>query len=265
MRLIDSHAHLDMKKGSKGPTAFTMLDRAFEAGLTGVVAVAGATSPGDYEETIKIAAKYPLVFVAAGIHPHAGQAATKDALDKLRSALDGEKVVALGEIGLDYHYNYSKPKDQRRAFVAQLRMAHQNGLPVVIHTREADEDTLAILRDEGADQVGGVIHCFSSGTEFADAALDLGLYISFSGIVTFPKADEIRTVAEKIPEDRILAETDTPFLSPVPFRGRPNEPCRVIHVVEKLAQIRKTTTEEMAELTARNTSRLFGLSDEGPG
>jgi TatD DNase family protein len=261
MMLVDSHAHLDIKKGDGGPAAEAMLDRAFRAGLTGIVAVAGATAPGEYQESLAIASRYPAVVVAAGIHPHAAHAVTPAQLEVLRSVLRNRSVVALGETGLDYHYNFSEPKEQRRAFTAQIRLAREAGIPIVIHTREADADTLAILRDEGADQTGGVIHCFSSGPGFAQAALDLGLYVSFSGIITFPKADGIRDVAKGIPEARILAETDTPFLSPVPFRGHPNEPGRVLHVVEKLAEIRGTTVEAMADLTAENTFRLFGMGD----
>jgi len=255
---IDSHAHLDLSKGGE-PEVDRILARAWDAGLEAIVAVAGATRAGEFADTLVVAKGEPRIRVAAGIHPHISSGATPDALDKLRFALDEPAVVALGEIGLDYHYNHSPPADQRRAFVRQLRMAHDARLPVVIHTREADDDTLAILRDEGADRLGGVIHCFSSGAELGVAALELGLYLSFSGIVTFPKADEIREVAAAVPGDRLLAETDSPFLSPVPFRGRVNEPARVVHVVEKLAEIRGVAPEEMGRITAENTRRLFGF------
>ncbi len=240
-----------------------MLERAWESGMVGIVAIAGAQAPGEFEQTLEIANRERRVWATAGIHPHTGSGATPAALDKLRFALDHERVVALGETGLDYHYNYSPPADQRRAFISQIRIAHQVRLPLVVHTREADDDTLAIIRDEGADEVGGVIHCFSSNMKLARQVLDLGFYLSFSGIVTFPKADEVQEVAAQIPAERILVETDTPFLSPHPHRGRPNEPARVKHVVEKLAGLRDMDAEEMAEITIENTTRFFNI--ELPG
>jgi len=258
LRCIDSHAHLDMARGG-GPEVEQILGRAWDAGLEAVVAIAGASDPGEFGDTLAIARSEPRIRVVTGIHPHVSSGASPDALDKLRFALDEPAVVALGEIGLDYHYNHSPPVDQRRAFVRQLRMAHDVRVPVVIHTREADDDTLAILRDEGADELGGVIHCYSSGRAFGQAALDLGLHLSFSGIVTFPRADEIREVAADAPADRLLAETDSPFLSPVPFRGKVNEPARVVHVVEKLAEIRGVEADEMGGITADNTRKLFGF------
>jgi TatD DNase family protein len=258
MRLFDSHAHLDMKVTQKEVQA--MLNRAWDTGVIGIMAIAGANKALDFGNTLALASKERRVWAAAGIHPHAGFSATPDALDKLRFALDHQRVMALGEIGLDYHYNHSEPADQRRAFVSQMRLAHHAALPVVIHTREADYDTLSILRDEGAGVLGGVIHCFSSNMDFARKVLDMGLFISFSGIITFPKADPLTEVAEEMPIDKILAETDTPFLSPIPFRGRPNEPARVRHTVEKLAEIKGIDTEEMAEITTENTMRCFRIS-----
>lgn len=258
MICIDSHAHLDMVKGGAAALA-QVLERAWAAGLEGIVAIAGATRAGELGDTLAIARSEARIRVAAGIHPHVSSGATPDALDKLRFALDERPVVALGEIGLDYHYNHSPPADQRRAFVRQLRMARDARLPVVIHTREADRDTVEILRDEGAADLGGVIHCYSSGVDLGTAALELGFYLSFSGIVTFPGADEVREVAATAPAERLLAETDSPFLSPVPHRGQVNEPARVVHVVERLAQIRGVDPEEMGRLTADNTRRLFGF------
>ncbi len=260
MRLIDSHAHLDMKdRLSASPDV--ILERAWENNLVAVIAVAGATRVGQFEQTFGLAKKHRRVFTTAGIHPHAADAATPDALDKLRFALDAPKNRALGEIGLDYHYNYSDPKEQRRAFIAQVKMAHKARLPVVVHTREADEDTLAILKDEGACDVGGVIHCFSSGETLAREALNLGLYLSFSGIVTFPRSVEIQKVAAWAPVERILVETDAPFLAPVPHRGRPNEPAHVRHVAEKIAQLRDIELEPLAEATVKNTLLCFGIDE----
>ena len=255
---FDSHAHLDLAKEGEDEIS-AQLGRAWSAQLVGLIAVAGATKVGDYETTLVLAREDPRIRVAAGIHPHNGSMATIEALDDLRRVLDSEEVVALGEIGLDYHYNRSTPSQQRRAFSMQLKMAHDASLPIVIHTREADEDTISILKDEGADELGGVIHCFSSGERLAGEALEMGLHLSFSGIVTFPRAQEIQMIAAQVPEDRILAETDSPFLSPVPFRGKTNEPCRVVHVVEKIASLRGIETEEMARITVSNTCRCFGI------
>lgn len=261
MRFFDSHAHLDMKSYEAGMVE-RMLERAWSAGLVGIVAVAGAGRVHEYNETFEIAKRDRRIWVTAGIHPHTGSQATPDALDKLRFALDFEKIVALGEIGLDYHYNHSTPSEQRRAFIRQIRMAHEVKLPMVIHTREADADTLAILRDEGAGELGGVIHCFSSTLKLAMGALEMGFYISFSGIVTFPKAEEIQTAAKEIPVERILAETDTPFLAPIPHRGQPNEPAHVRHVVEKIASVREMELDEAAEAFVENTKRCFGIQLE---
>jgi len=260
MRLIDSHAHLDLARGGE-PEARAALERAWTGGLVAVIAVAGATRPGEYADTLRLAARDPRIRVAAGVHPHAAARATPDNLERLRFALDHERMVALGEIGLDYHYNHSPPADQRRAFAHQLRMARDAARPVVIHTREADADTLAILRDEGAAEIGGVIHCFSGGWGLAAGALDLGFFLSFSGIVTFPNAAEVREVAAGAPADRLLAETDSPFLSPVPHRGKVNEPARVVHVVEELSRLRGEDLVVTAELTVENTLRCFRLSE----
>ena len=262
MSLFDSHAHLDMAAGG-AEDARAQLDRAWRAGLTGIVAIAGATQVGEYTATLSLASADHRIWVAAGVHPHTASAASESVLSGVRRALDHPRVVALGEIGLDYHYNRSAPAEQRRAFARQIRLAHDARVPIVIHTREADEDTLAVLRDEGAGELGGVVHCFSSGDALARGALGLGLYLSFSGIVTFPNADAVRAVAAAAPLDRILAETDAPFLSPVPFRGRVNEPCRVVHVVERLAEIRGVDPAAMADATAANARRCFRLGDQG--
>jgi TatD DNase family protein len=258
MKLFDAHAHFDMERQDFA-SAREAFDRAREAGVKGIIAIAGASSPGVYKPTLDLATGDRGIWTAAGIHPHAASYATPSNLEKLRFALDHATIRALGEIGLDYHYNHSPPADQRRALIRQLRMAHQVGLPIVIHSREAEEDTLAILRDEGAIELGGVIHCFSAREVLAHGALDMGFFISFSGIVTFPAAEEIRQVAAAIPKEYILAETDSPFLSPVPFRGRRNEPGRVLHIVEKLAEIHKVDVEEMASITVENTCRCFRI------
>lgn len=258
MKLFDTHAHFDLKSSSPEETE-AELKRAYAAGVSRIIAVAGSDTPGDFSKTFDIVSRHPSVWAAAGVHPHTASELGASVLDKVRFAMDHEKVVALGEIGLDYHYNFSAPKQQRAAFIKQLRIARAAHRKVVIHTREADEDTLLILRDEGAEEIGGVIHCFSAGAAFAEGALALGFYLSFSGIVTFPKADDIREIARTAPLDRILAETDSPYLAPVPYRGRKNEPALVRHVVEKLAAVRDIPEEVAAEAVYRNAVQCFGL------
>jgi TatD DNase family protein len=258
MKLFDSHAHLDMRRQSM-EVVVDMIERAFQSDIAAILIVAGADTPGEYDTSLGLAERYDQIVAAAGIHPHAGTSATESALDALRRTLRHEKIRALGEIGLDYHYNYSPPKAQRQAFIRQMRLAHEINLPVIIHTREADEDTIAILRDEGADALGGVIHCFSGTEKLAQGALDMGFYISFSGIVTFPKAADIQAIAGEISANRIMAETDTPFLAPVPHRGKSNEPAWVKHVVEKLAELRGVSVEEMAATTHHNALSCYRM------
>ena len=261
MKLFDTHAHLDMKSQSPDDVEALLL-RAFAAGVSRIVAVAGSDTPGEFHRTFEIVDRHTPIYAAVGVHPHAASELGVQMLDKVRYALDHLKTVALGEIGLDYHYNFSEPKQQRDAFVKQLRTARAAQKPVVIHTREADEDTLAILRDEGAEDIGGIIHCFSASETFAEGALTLGFYLSFSGILTFPKAEDIRAAAAAAPEDRLLVETDSPYLAPVPLRGRKNEPAYVRHVLEKLAELRNREAEDMADIIAANANRCFGLAEE---
>jgi TatD DNase family protein len=258
--VFDSHAHFDISDRQDEKSIYAMIERAQQSAVAGIIAIAGATSVGDYEFTALLARKYEFLFQAAGIHPHCASHATIGELDKLKFALDGPKIVAIGEIGLDYHYNYSAPKEQRNAFIMQLAIARKRGLPVIVHTRDADEDTMAVLDGEGVRETGGVIHCFSSSFKLADFALKNGMYISFSGIVTFSKAAEIQQIAAYVAENKILAETDTPFLSPVPFRGKPNEPLRVRNVVEKLAELRNVKKKEMGRITLENSCKCFNIN-----
>ena len=256
--LFDSHAHLDLG-GRTTPQTEAMLERAWEAGLSGILAIAGSARVGLYQNTLQMAEAEPRIWAAAGIHPHAASEATPGALAELRDALRHPRVVALGETGLDYHYNRSPPKEQRAAFVAQVAMAREAGLPLIIHSREAEDDTLAILRGEGAAEVGGVIHCFSSTWPLAEGALDLGFHLSFSGILTFPNAGEVREVAIQTPLERALIETDSPYLAPVPKRKFPNEPARVAHVAARLAELRGLSVEELGRVTCENTRRCFRM------
>src|SRR5438874_2076575 len=257
--LVDAHAHLDAYSDRA-----EVVKRARSAGLVHVVAVGqwreGAGMAGA-QDAIGLAKTDRSFFSAtAGIHPHDAASATDTDFDELRRLCSGSDVTAVGECGLDFHYDRSPRDVQRSVFVRQIRLARELGKPLVVHTREADVETAEILRAElGPD--GGVIHCFTSGWRAAQRYLALGLYLSFSGILTFKNAEPLRDAARRAPLDRILVETDSPYLAPVPKRGKRNEPAFVLHVAETLAAVRNTTLGEIAEATSRNTELLFGADE----
>ena len=199
---------------------------------------------------------YPYISVSAGMHPMADEtdAFTIDYLTELAS---DEKVVAIGETGLDYYYHKDDPRWQQERFRAHIQVANELDKPVIVHTRDAGDDTLEILKQENAERCGGVIHCFTETQEFANQALELGFMISISGIVTFRNADVLRAIAKTIPDDRLLIETDSPYLAPMPHRGKQNQPAFVQHVAETLAQVRDTSVEHIAEISRDNFYRLF--------
>jgi len=205
----------------------------------------------------------PDVVGSVGVHPHDAKCFTPQVAERLTSLLAHPKMIGLGEIGLDFHYDYSPREQQRDAFRRQLRIARSLQKPVIIHTREADEETCKILEEELNPRAAGVLHCFTSEEKTAEFALDLGFHISFGGILSFPKADSLRSIARGIPADRLLIETDCPYLAPVPYRGRRNEPSFVARVAEVLASERRMTGAEIGELTKANFDRLFGLPTGG--
>ncbi|MDR3672120.1 MAG: TatD family hydrolase [Holophaga sp.] len=255
--LVDSHCHLiGSYPAEDGPEA--VLARARQAGVDGFIAV--ATDLVDAPLVLDLAARHRDVQAALGLHPH--EAASWDAGTgaRLETLLRDPNVRFVGETGLDWHYDLSPRDVQETVFREHIRIARRLAKPVTVHTREAPLETLRILREEGADQVGGIIHCFSEDRAFAREALDLGFYLSFSGIVTFRNADPIREVAAWAPEDRILVETDSPFLAPVPFRGKPNEPAFVTHVAAQVARLRNLAPERLAEITTWNLEALCGWS-----
>ena len=253
--LVDAHCHLPGSPQEKEQLE-AMLGRARAAGVNGFVAV--GTDVEDAAGVLALAKGNPAIQASLGVHPH--EARTWDAASEARLSrlLEDPAVRFVGETGLDWHYDLSPREDQERAFRAQIRLARRHGKPLMIHTREAAGDTLRILREEGAEAVGGVIHCFSEDKAFAARALDLGFHLSFSGILTFKRAEPIQEVAAWAPEDRILVETDTPYLAPVPFRGKPNEPAYVRHVAERLAALRGISFTRVAEVTTRNLEALCG-------
>lgn len=253
--LVDSHCHLTGSYLGEAQLE-EVLARAASAGVSGMVAV--GCNLDDARLALALARRRPAIAASLGVHPH--DAKTWDALtpDALEALLADPKAVFVGETGLDWHYDLSPRDTQEAVFRAQIRMARRLGKPLMIHTREAPEATLAILREEGASK--GVIHCFSEDMAFARGALDLGFHLSFSGIVTFKKAEAVQAVAAWAPLDRILVETDSPYLAPVPYRGKANEPAYVVHVAAHVATLRGMAPEALAEATTANLEALCGWS-----
>ncbi len=255
LTLIDSHNHIDMPQFDADRDA--VLERAREAGVETMLIVGGVDEEAGHRRALRVAGELGLP-VSAGLHPHEAKLASEAVYDELRGLGKDRRIVAIGEIGLDFHYDHSPRPIQREAFRRQVRLARDVGLPVIVHTREADQETAALLEDEGAAEVGGVIHCFTGGHELARRALALGFHISFSGIVAFPRADGIQAVAKEVPRDRLLVETDAPFLAPPPHRGKRNEPAFVVEVARKVAALRGTSLEDVATAVGANFIRLFG-------
>lgn len=253
MKLIDSHCHLDDEQFAADRDA--VIERALAAGVGAMLAIGTGNGPPDLEAAIRLAGRYPGIYATVGVHPHEASKCGPETLERLRELARHPKVIAVGEIGLDYHYDFSPRDVQRNVFIEQLRLAEGAGQPIVIHTREAWDDTLSILR-EHASQAGGIMHCFTGGPKEAEQALELNFHLSFGGVLTFPKAESVRNAAAVVPEDRLLIETDAPYLAPVPHRGKRNEPAYVLETVRKLAQIRGVTVEHIAHITTRNFDRL---------
>jgi TatD DNase family protein len=258
--LIDSHCHLD--DHAFDADRAEVLERAREAGVEMALAIGSGDGPPDLEAAIRLADTIPWVYATVGVHPHEARKADPASLANLRRLCSHPRVLAVGEIGLDYHYDHSPREVQRDVFVAQMEIAQEAGKPIVIHTREAWDDTLELLRGHWQGQ--GIMHCFGGSDEQAKQALDLGFYISFSGILTFPKAEGLRQTAARLPLDRILVETDCPYLAPVPRRGKRNEPAFVVETVRALGRARGLAEEDAAAATARNFLNLFQLQAAPP-
>lgn len=270
MIFIDSHTHIDGEEYDRDRDE--VIQRAGESGVRAMLTVGtGDPHSGKLERAVELAERHEVVYAAIGVHPHDARLFDEEAAKRLCDlARQSRRVVAWGEIGLDYHYDHSPPDVQRRVFAEQLRLADRLKLPVIIHSREAEDDTVRILQAEWSDaQRGGVMHCFSGNLRTAEEMMKIGLMISFAGNLTFKKAEELRNVAGRIPLDHVLIETDCPFLAPVPFRGRRNEPAYVVEVARTLAELHHTTVEEVGRITAANFERLFrvelGAAPADPG
>jgi TatD DNase family protein len=260
--MIDSHCHLAGEEFAADLDS--VVSRARSAGVSAALCILAAGDQQEAARAKRVREVWRQVHFAVGVHPHqAGEFAGRvnDACDTVRHAVKEHGACAIGEIGLDYHYDFSPRDVQREIFQAQLDVALELQLPVIIHTREATEDTFHILR-ERSRRLRGVFHCFTGDEEMARSALDINFYLSFAGIVTFPRADSIRAAARMAPADRVLAETDSPYLAPVPHRGKRNEPAYVAEVVAKLAEVRSTSKANLADEVTRNFTALFGSLTE---
>jgi TatD DNase family protein len=257
--MIDSHCHLADDAFVKD--LHEVVARAQAAGLTQALCILAAENPTEAERAKELAGIWPALRFGIGLHPHqAGQFSGREAdvVPLVRGVISSiPQARALGEIGLDYHYDFA-PKDvQQHVFRLQIRLARELGLPIIIHTRDAEDDTLAILREESGGSVRGVMHCFTGTPKLAEQALMLGMHISFAGIVTFPKGANVREVAALVPADRILCETDSPYLAPTPHRGKRNEPAWVLRVAEDLAALRQVDLDDLRRQTTANFAALF--------
>jgi TatD DNase family protein len=259
--LIDSHCHLDSAEFDSDRDA--TVQRALDAGVEHMVAIGTGNGPPDLEAGIRIADQYTALYATVGVHPHDAAKATPDDLRRLGELLVHPKVIAVGEIGLDYHYDFSPPETQKSLFVEQMAIAASARKPIVIHTREAWDDTIALIKQHWSPNgLPGIMHCFSGGPSEARQALTLGFYLSFGGIVTFPKALDVQAAAREAPPHRILIETDAPYLAPVPKRGKRNEPALMVHTAQKLAALRGESIEDVARNTTENFRRLLSCGTE---
>ena len=254
MQLIDSHAHLILEAFEQDRD--NVIQEAFSNGITHIVQ--SCDNLEEIEKNLTLAKKHKNIYSSVGIHPHEAKSWTDVTSDTLINYSKEEKVIAIGECGLDFYYNYSPKEIQLKVFREQIKISNQVSLPLIIHTRDAFKETIEILKEE-KPQFGGVLHCYTGNLETAKEAINLGFYVSWSGILTFKNASDLREIAKTLPLNKTLIETDCPFLAPIPFRGKRNEPKFVKLVAEELARIHNKTPEEIGEITSENTKKLFGL------
>jgi TatD DNase family protein len=263
---VDSHAHLDGKQFDSDRDQ--VIARAREVGVQTIVAIGNGNGPPALDAGVQLADKHPFMYATVGIHPHEARLASDDAYSEMERLARHPKVIAWGEIGLDYHYDHSPRETQKQVFTRQMELAAAARLPIVIHCRPSDgienawEDCLVLINQQWAPKgLGGILHCFTGNWAQAKRALDMGFMISFAGNLTFPKAQQIRDAAVQVPLDRMLIETDCPYLAPVPHRGKRNEPAFVRETARKLGELCALSTEEMGEQTSRNFYKFFKLAE----
>ena len=263
---VDSHAHLDGKQFDADREV--VIARAREAGVRTMVAIGNGNGPPTLDAGVQLAEKYSFMYATIGIHPHEARLADDAAYQTMEQLARHPKVIAWGEIGLDYHYDHSPRETQKQVFARQMELAAAAKLPIVIHCRPSDgsqnawDECLGMIRDQWAPRgIGGILHCFTGNAEQAKRALDMGFMISFAGNLTFPKAQQIRDAALEVPLDRVLIETDCPYLAPVPHRGKRNEPAFVVETARKLGELRGLSADEIGEQTSRNFYNFFKLTE----
>lgn len=254
---IDSHAHVDSSEFE--PDRAAVLERARVGQVERILVVGSGTGWQAMEAALRLVEKYPFLDLAVGVHPHEAGSATASSLDEVKQIARHPKVVAWGEIGLDFHYDHSPRGVQKNIFSRQLVLAGEHDLPVIIHSREAESETLEILQKHGRSGRGGVLHCFTGSLALAEECIEMGFMVSFSGMLTFPKAGNIREVAQKLPLERLLIETDSPYLAPVRHRGKRNEPAYVVETARTLADLRSVNLSEIARITTENYRRFFRI------
>ena len=255
--LIDSHVHLDDSQFDEDREA--VIDGLRENNLELVINV-GADMESS-KRAVELSEKYDMIYAAVGVHPHDAKAVDEDTIEALRELSKAPKVVAIGEIGLDYHYDNSPRDTQKKWFRRQIKLAKELDLPIIVHDREATKDTLDIITEEHDGKLRGVIHCFSSSVEVAEQYIKLGFFISLGGPVTFKNAKMPKMVATEVPLESLLIETDSPYLAPVPFRGKRNDPTKVRYVAETIANLKEISYERLVEATNKNTKRLFNITE----
>lgn len=253
--LVDSHCHLDYLERD-GQDLEEVVGRAARAGVGRLVTI--STKLSEFPSVLAIAERFEAVYCSVGVHPHEAGEEGQGSPEKLLALAEHPKVVGIGETGLDYFYEHSPREAQQRSFRAHIAAARETGLPLIVHARDADEDTVSILQEEQAKGAfPGVIHCFTAGPELAEVALSIGFSISLAGVVTFKKAEALRETVRQVPLDRLLVETDSPYLAPVPMRGKRNEPAFVVHTAERLAELKGVSPADLAEATTANFFKLF--------
>lgn len=251
MRLIDTHAHLEDKKFAND--RYQVIERAKQEGIQTIINIGSDLITS--KQSIELSKKYDFIYATVGIHPHDAAKFNDNAYESFLELTKNEKVVGIGEIGLDYYRDLSPRPIQQNVFRQFIRLAKTTNLPIIVHDRESHSDILKILKEEETDEVGGVLHSFSGDVNMLKEVIDLGFYISISGVVTY--SDSLSKIVKLIPHERLLIETDCPYLTPVPYRGKRNEPAYLKHTAEKVSQILGITTEEIANITTSNTDRIF--------
>ncbi|MBI5327634.1 MAG: YchF/TatD family DNA exonuclease [Deltaproteobacteria bacterium] len=259
-KLIDTHAHLDDPKFKNDLD--DVIKRAKDAGVGHIITVGTWQIEKGLKHVAELADEYDFIYTALGVHPHDAKDANDDAFNEIKELALHPKVIAIGETGLDYHYEHSPRDVQKAVFARQIQIARELNLPLTIHSREAQNDTLDMLAQEGVRDIGGVLHCFSGSYEMAKKCLDMGLYLSFTGVVTFPKAANVHEVVKKIPIERMLLETDCPYLAPEPHRGKRNEPAFVAETGKRISEIKGLSFDDVARITTLNAKELFGIEKE---